>query len=348
MKYRLLQWLACPSCRSTDLRLETVKARTVPASRGYFEPNEDVPGVDLELGEEQEILEGALHCSLCAAVYAIRDGIPRMMLADTESGPPSRHYETQLDASLPEWEQQFNELASPLAPPDFLGKLVLDAGCGFGRHLFFAARYGAEVIGLDSSEDGVESAKRNTNTLNRVHIVQGDLHQPPFREGCFDLTYAYGVLHHVPDPLDAFKVLGTTLKAGGRISLFVYGPRQGMTLAINNAIRGITKDLSAENLETFSRSIARSLRLFSHTPYRLLQHIPIAKDAVSHLPVHDHHQWPFDVVVADIYDRLRVPVTHWFTGEELEGLLADDGYVDVQVTRRVRNNETFRATGIRR
>ena len=43
-----------------------------------------------------------------------------------------------------------------------------------------------------------------------------------------------------------------------------------------------------------------------------------------------------------------MPVTHWFTGEELEGLLADDGYVDVQVTRRVRNNETFRATGIRR
>jgi len=348
MKYRLLQWLACPACRSSDLRLETVRTETVSISAGYFEPGEDVPGVDLDAREEQEIIEGALHCSACASVYPIREGIPRMMPPESQPGPPSRHYQSEMDASLPEWEQHFNELARPLTSSDFLGRLVLDAGCGFGRHAFFAARYGAEVIGLDSSADGVAAAQRNTRRLNRVHIVQGDIHCPPFADACFDLTYAYGVLHHVSDPVEAFKVLGTTLKPGGRISLFVYGPRQGMTLAVNNTIRGFTKEMSADNLEIFSRSIARSLRLFSHTPYKLLQHVPVARDVVSHLPVHDHHQWPFDVVVADIYDRLRVPVTHWFTGEELEGLLADDGYVDVQVTRRVRNNETFRATGIRR
>ena len=56
----------------------------------------------------------------------------------------------------------------------------------------------------------------------------------------------------------------------------------------------------------------------------------------------------FDVVVADIYDRLRIPVRRWFTREQLDSMLGNAGYADVQVSRRVRNNETFRATGVKR
>ena len=52
--------------------------------------------------------------------------------------------------------------------------------------------------------------------------------------------------------------------------------------------------------------------------------------------------------MADVYDRLRIPVKHWFTKEELEAWYADNGFADVHVTRRVRNNETFRALGTRR
>ena len=89
-------------------------------------------------------------------------------------------------------------------------------------------------------------------------------------------------------------------------------------------------------------------RVDSHTPFRLLQHIPILKTIATHLPAHDHHKWPFEVVVADIYDRLRVPVTTYITGETLERWFADEGYADIQVVRRVRNTESFRGAGVRR
>jgi SAM-dependent methyltransferase len=348
VKYRLLSWLCCPGCRSEDLRLETFSARTTLVTQGHFEQQENPPGVDLERGEEQEVIEGALHCGGCVEVFPIRGGIPRMMLSDSVAGPPSRHNETPLDVGRPEWEQNFQDLAKPLGPEDFLGKLVLDAGCGFGRHTFFAARYGAEVVGMDSSASGVEAAHRNTSHLVRAHVVQADVYRPPFREATFDLAYSFGVLHHLDRPLEAFKVLGEMVRPGGRLSLWVYGPRQGTGLTVNKWLRGVTTEMTPEALEGLSRGIARGLRLFSHTPYRFLRHIPVAHSVVSHLPIHDHHQWPFDVVVADIYDRLRTPVHHWFKGEELEQLFTDDGYADVLVTRRVRNNETFRATGIRR
>ena len=348
MKYRLLSWLCCPECRSVDLRLDTVKTAVVPVLSSQLTGAAEIPGVDLDRMEEQVVVTGALHCGDCGRVYPIREGVPRMMPSGAVDGPPSPHAETIVDVERPEWETNFQELMSPLKPESFIGKLVLDAGGGFGRHAFFAARYGAEVVCLDTGPDTVAAAQRNLGYLSRSHVVQGCIYNPPFREGTFDLTYCLGVLHHLKEPKTAFLNLGATVKPGGRLSLFVYGPRQGLTLAASNAIRGATKDMSSEQLMQVSGAIARGLRLFSHTPYRALRHLPVAQDIVSRLPVHDHHQWAFEVVVADVYDRLRVPVHHWFSGEELEGMMVDDGYVDVQVTRRVRNNETFRATGIRR
>ena len=348
MKYRLLSWLCCPECRSSDLRLETVKTAVIPVYSSQFGEGEEPAGVDPGRLEEQVIMTGALHCGDCGSVYPIREGVPRMMPTGAKEGPPSSHAQTTLDVERPEWETNFQELIAPLNPASFIGKLVLDAGGGFGRHAFFAARYGAEVVCLDTGPDTVAAAQRNLGYLARTHVVQGCIYSPPFKEETFDLTYCLGVLHHLKDPKAAFRNLGSTVKPGGRLSLFVYGPRQGVTLAASNAIRAATKDMSPEQLMQVSGAIARGLRLFSHTPYRALRRVPVAHDIVSRLPVHDHHQWAFEVVVADVYDRLRVPVHHWFTGEELEGMLADDGYVDVQVTRRVRNNETFRATGVRR
>ena len=348
MKYRLLAWLACPACRFADLRLETRKTRTLPAFEGQFSATGEHAGVDIDRREEQVVVEGAIFCGNCSAVYPVKDGIPRMVPETSTKGPPSRHAETLVDIARPEWELNFQDLAHPLKPTDFLGKLVLDAGCGFGRHAFFAARYGAEVVGMDTSTDSVEAAYRNIGHLAHAHVIQADIYNPPFREGVFDMTYSFGVLHHLERPYEAFKTLGASVRPGGRLSLWVYGPRQGMALRLSNVIRGMTQDMEPEKLVALCGGIARGLRVFSHTPYKLLHHLPVAKDIVSHLPVHDHHQWTFDVVVADIYDRLRIPVHQWFAGEELEKMMTDDGYANVQVSRRVRNNETFRATGIRR
>ncbi|MDG1482226.1 MAG: methyltransferase domain-containing protein [Myxococcota bacterium] len=348
MKYRLLKWLACPVCRATDFSLETVKTATRSICSGHFEASEsDVPGVNLERREEVEIMEGALMCS-CGAVYPIRDGIPRMLPAGAPSGPATGHRWTGFDTAIPEWEENFRDFSSPLKPADFLGKLVMDAGCGFGRHAFFAARYGAEVIALDSSEDAVEAAARNTEGLQRVHVIQGDISRPPIRDSLCDLVYCYGVLHHVDEPEEILGSLTECLRPGGQLSLWVYGPRQGATLMVNNALRGVTTGLEHDELLKFSRAIARTLRIFSHTPYRWFGSVPVVGAVLSHLPVHDHHKWPFDVVVADVYDRLKIPVKHWFTREELEAWYSDHGFADVHVSRRVRNNETFRSIGARR
>ncbi len=306
------------------------------------------PTEDSEDRTETEVIEGSIDCASCGASWPIRDSIPRLMPDGSTQGPETAHRWTTFDKGRPEWEANFLDLASPLKPPDFLGKTVLDAGCGYGRHAWFAARYGAEVLAVDSSADAVASCLANTRASSRVHVIQADVHHLPIRESTMDLTWAFGLLHHLEDPDTAFAKLGSTVRAGGRLSVWVYGPRQGLTLHASNALRGATAGMTAEQLYRFSRNVARGLRLFSHTPYRWFASVPVAGGVVRHLPVHEHHKWPFDVVVADIWDRLRIPVRHWFPRERLEVMFTNAGYAGVSVSRRVRNSESFRASGTRR
>ncbi len=346
MKLRLLDWLACPACGEGRLHLSITHAEERPSYTGHWEPGEDMRGRTAH--SVTEVITGRLRCEGCAASYPITEGIPRLLPPGVDAGPATGHSWTEFEGAVPQHEENFLDLLQPMTPEAFMGKLVLDAGCGFGRHAFFAARYGAEVIAMDSSPDALASAQRNLGAKMRAHLVEGDIDRPPFRKNLFDLVYSLGVLHHMPKPHASFLSLHHLVKPNGRLATWVYGPRQGLVRIATGALRGASAQMSVRQLHRLSRVIASGLRVFSHTPHRLLGKVPVLGKGVNHLPVHDHSRWPFEVVVADVYDRLRVPVTGYFTGEQIEAWYAEAGYSDIQVTRRVRNTESFRGLGVRR
>jgi SAM-dependent methyltransferase len=349
MKHELLQWLACPSCAGAPFDLAVTRTTEIDVWHAHVAPDAPPPeGVDLHKRKATEILDGTLTCPSCGARYPISGGIPRLLVDTDQARPASAHTWTTFDRAEPVWERNFLDLVAPLGPSNFLGKLVLDAGCGYGRHTWLAARWGAEVVAMDLASEAVDACRRNTQGLFGVHVIQGDIHSPPLRRASFDLVYCLGVLHHMERARFGFRQLGGMIRTGGRLSVWMYGPRQGFASAVNRGLRVATTRMEADQLHQLSRAVASGLRVFSHTPYRVLRPVPVLRDVVTHLPVHDHHRWPFPVVVADVYDRLRIPVTILVTGEELERWFFEERYADIEVTRRVRNNETFLATGVRR
>lgn len=351
MKYRLLDVLVCPSCRQGRFTVECQKESTQRIWEGHFTSAESqIAGINWDTMQETEVEEGILHCGSCSHTFPIANGIPRMLLDTTTSTPNSAHRHTRVDqmTDISAWQQNFDQLQTPLCKEDFLGKRVLDIGCGYGRHVYFAARYGAEVFAVDIGEDAVLSTQENTRQFQHVHVIQADAAHLPIQDESMDHVYSYGVLHHVDNADELLKEAHRTVKAGGSFGIWVYGPRQGFTLLINNALRGMTNHMGHDELLNFSRVLARGIRVGSHTPYKMFNMVPIGHGIVSHLPLHDHHKWPFDVVVADIYDRLRVPVKRWFRGEELQSWFVEHGYANCNVRRIVGNNETFAAFGTKR
>jgi len=235
LKELLLQYLSCPSCAGAI-------------------------SLSADTREAEEIIEGLLTCTACSRSWPIVRGVPRFAPLDEVEAEKAataagfgwqwQHF-TQKDDK---YEQQFLGWIAPVQPEFFKDKIVLEGGCGKGRHTQLAAQWGArEVIGIDLSA-AVETAFRATRHLPNAHIVQADIYSLPFARA-FDYAFSIGVLHHLPDPRGGFKSLASKVKPGGHISAWIYGAENNewITRWINPLRQRLTSRMNPKNLLQLSK-----------------------------------------------------------------------------------------------
>jgi SAM-dependent methyltransferase len=116
------------------------------------------------------------------------------------------------------------------------GDLVLDLGCGFGRHAYEAGRRGADVVALDAGLDeceGVASvftamveAGEIDPDIASIAAVQGDGYRLPFADATFDRVICSEVLEHLHRDDVAMGELARVLRPGGTMAVTVprFGP----------------------------------------------------------------------------------------------------------------------------
>ena len=92
------------------------------------------------------------------------------------------------------------------------GERILDVGCGTGHLTAQIAESGAEVVGIDSSEDMVRVASEN---FPHLHFEVADARSLPFR-GEFDAVFSNAVLHWVRPPEAVVEAVRRALRPGGR------------------------------------------------------------------------------------------------------------------------------------
>jgi SAM-dependent methyltransferase len=234
-----------------------------------------------------------------------------------------------------EWERNFFEYMSPRGPEFFRGKRVLDAGCGSGRHSYYAAKYGADVWAVDLGQH-VEVARRNTAGCDRVHVIQADLHDLPFAPESFDFIYSIGVLHHLPDPETGFRGLLQYLKPGGEIQIYLYWEPEGQPvktalLSAVAAIRRLTTRLPNAAIYALSYPAAWLAFISFVWPYRALRLIPQLRGLAERMPMKQYSNYPFRVCVNDQFDRFSAPIENRYTKAEVEDLLRRAGLEEINV-----------------
>ena len=86
-----------------------------------------------------------------------------------------------------------------LAFPDPPAGLLLDLGCGTGAHTIRLARRGYDVVGVELTFAGAQSARKRllSEGFNPMVII-ADAEQLPFRDGAFHTVWAALLLHHFP------------------------------------------------------------------------------------------------------------------------------------------------------
>jgi SAM-dependent methyltransferase len=104
-----------------------------------------------------------------------------------------------------------------LMPTHQPGKIVLDFGCGPGHDVVAFLLGGAKyVYAYDFSP------KARAMTLARVKAHGFENCSVGVQGGRVDYIHTAGVIHHVPDPVEALGLLSEALVPGGEIRMMVY------------------------------------------------------------------------------------------------------------------------------
>ncbi|HEX8135967.1 MAG TPA: methyltransferase domain-containing protein [Pyrinomonadaceae bacterium] len=238
---------------------------------------------------------------------------------------------------LPEYEANFRWYFERFAEDSFKGALVLDAGCGTGRHTFYMARSGArEVVAMDFSQ-AIEVAAYNNRENRNTHFVQADIYHPPFRPRTFDFLYSLGVLHHLPDPEQGFRTLLPLLREDGFLNIYLYWNLEGeprwrrLALSGVTQVRRVTTRMPHALLKKLSWLIAVGFELGLVTPARTLSRFPATRRLAERVPLGHYRKYSFRVLYTDQFDRFSAPIENRYSRAEVTEWFERAGLADVVI-----------------
>ncbi len=327
MKLRLLEFIICPICAGPlDLRKDKTEA--------------------------EEIMEGELKCGGCARAYPIVRGVPRLLpeafSEEQRATAAAFGYEwTHFSEIEDTYEKEFLDWIHPVDKDFFAGKLVLDGGCGKGRHVALAAAFGAaDVIGIDVS-DAVDAAFANNRHLPNAHIVQADIYHLPLRP-VFGYAYSIGVLHHLPDPKAGFLSLVRCLSPAARMSAWVYGEEGNwwITHLVSPVRTIVTSRLPPAITKVIAFMIAVPMQLALKLLYRPVnRRLPALKRFLFYNDyLYSISDFSFRENYSTVFDHLIAPTAFYISREQFASWFEEAGLADVNITWRNRNS--WRGTGL--
>jgi ubiquinone/menaquinone biosynthesis C-methylase UbiE len=200
-------------------------------------------------------------------------------MAAPDSGPPIDRghysYTTYADRGLAE---RFDQLrfGGPIgtylletqrqllldAVPDPRGRRIADVGTGTGRAALALAEAGADVVGLDASQEMLDVARQRAAAAHaHIQFDVADAHALPLGDRTVDVAVSLRLLMHVPDWQRCVSEL--------------------CRVATWRVIVDFPARLSAAALESYARRVTSTFGA-KNEPYRLLAEADVARALASH------------------------------------------------------------------
>lgn len=118
--------------------------------------------------------------------------------------------------------------------PNFMGKSVLDLGCGYGENCREFSRLGAsKVVGIDISDKMLEIAK-SENDCDNVSFIQMSMNDLSTCEGKFDVVLSSLAVHYIENFDKLLTSIYGLLNDNG---IFIFSQEHPLTTALKKGPR---------------------------------------------------------------------------------------------------------------
>jgi ubiquinone/menaquinone biosynthesis C-methylase UbiE len=237
--------------------------------------------------------------------------------------------------SLPEMEasKRFDEYFSvfpwEILPANSTG---FDMGCGTGRWAKLVAPRVGHLHCIDPSS-ALDVARIALSSTRNVSFYHASVDEDILPKNSQDFGYSLGVLHHVPNTLDALIRCVDMLKPGAPFLVYLYYAFDNRSLGFRLAWR--CSDL-------LRRGICRlpsSLKGFVTDALALLVYFPLTRFSlilerigfdVNSVPLSYYRKYSFYTMRTDSRDRFGTPLEQRFTRDDITNLLEEAGLVKIR------------------
>ncbi len=224
-------------------------------------------------------------------------------------------------AMTPEYEGQFRNWTYPLAPNDWRGKRVLDAGCGMGRNSYWPLKWGASAVtAFDYDPRSVARAKATLKDFSNVEVLYKSIYNIDWQSQ-FDIVFSIGVVHHLEDPKQAIAKLVEALKPSGLLLVWCYGyeGNEWIVRYVDPVRKHVTSKLPLPLVHALAYLCSVPLYCF----------VKVFRGPSSYLKqLSTFNFWHLHSIV---FDQLIPDVAHYWQKEEVEALATGLPFTDVVV-----------------
>ena len=242
------------------------------------------------------------------------------------------HYDqSRLNLKLEEAYLQYFHLL----PKKYLNSNAIgfDAGCGIGRWAKFVAPRVKYLYCFDPSQKALDVAQRNLSNLKNCFFECKSINEFSVSDESMDFGYCLGVLHHLPNTLNALSNCVAKLKKGAPLLLYIYYKFDNKPFWFKSIWRCV---------DIIRRLICRfpfKLKLLLTRLIAVCIYFPLARLAflleylglnVENIPLSDYRKKTFYFMCTDALDRFGTKLEKRFTKEEISSMMLKSGLKGIE------------------